>query len=69
MGLKRRIIALFLIFTILLPIIPLEKVYASYFTDIAGHWAEEYINAIHEEGAVNGYPDGTFRPDGSLTIG
>ncbi|TXK76766.1 S-layer homology domain-containing protein [Paenibacillus sp. N3.4] len=37
------------------------------FTDIAGHWAYEDITQAVELGFVNGYPDGTFRPDGSVT--
>lgn len=37
------------------------------FTDIQGHWAEEIINHLAGNGAVSGYPDGTFRPDRSIT--
>ena len=33
------------------------------FSDIAGHWAADYINAAAENGWIFGYPDGTFRPD------
>lgn len=33
--------------------------------DINGHWAEEEIRAAASW--VNGYPDNTFRPDGSVT--
>lgn len=31
--------------------------------DIAGHWAEKAIREMVGTGAINGYPDGTFRPD------
>jgi CSLREA domain-containing protein len=33
------------------------------FPDIAGHWAEAWIEALAEAGLTSGYPDGTFRPD------
>ena len=33
------------------------------FTDISGHWGEEYILRAAEMGLFNGYPDGTFCPD------
>lgn len=36
-------------------------------TDIAGHWAESAIAAAVGRGYVNGYPDGTFRPDNRTT--
>ena len=37
------------------------------FTDITGHWAAEYINRAAAAGWINGYPDGTFRPDAYIT--
>lgn len=37
------------------------------FSDISGHWAENYINAIAEKNIITGYPDGTFRPDETVT--
>ena len=40
---------------------------AASFTDVSGHWAEGAINAMAEAGAVDGYPDGTFRPDEPVT--
>ncbi|CAK4829766.1 unnamed protein product [Aphanomyces euteiches] len=36
-------------------------------TDIAGHWANEDIKQAVDLGFVNGYPDGTFRPDNGVT--
>jgi len=35
--------------------------------DIAGHWAEAAINQLVAQGAVSGYPDGTFQPDNTIT--
>ncbi|MBQ1252356.1 MAG: S-layer homology domain-containing protein [Firmicutes bacterium] len=37
------------------------------FSDIKGHWAEKYILRAASRGWVNGYPDGTFRPDRNIT--
>ena len=37
------------------------------FSDIAGHWAQKAILELNEMGIVSGYPDGTFRPDESVT--
>ncbi|MEK3731668.1 chitobiase/beta-hexosaminidase C-terminal domain-containing protein [Paenibacillus sp. FSL M8-0334] len=44
---------------------PNEPVIA--FTDIAGHWAEDYIMRAVEKGFVSGYPDGTFEPNNPVT--
>ncbi len=37
------------------------------FSDIAGHWAEKYIESAHGYGFIDGYPDGTFKPDKLIT--
>lgn len=36
-------------------------------TDISGHWAQERIAACAGQDLIKGYPDGTFRPDRSIT--
>lgn len=36
-------------------------------SDIQGHWAQDSIEQAVNDGWVNGYPDGTFRPDGTIT--
>lgn len=36
-------------------------------TDIAGHWAQASIREAVNLGIVNGYEDGTFRPNGLVT--
>ena len=40
---------------------------ADMFTDISGHWAANYINRAAAAGWINGYADGTFRPDAYIT--
>lgn len=36
-------------------------------SDIAGHWAEANIKQAVSSGIVNGYPDGTFKPNHTVT--
>lgn len=38
-----------------------------FFSDIEDHWAFEYILDLREQGGVNGFPDRTFRPEGTIT--
>ena len=35
--------------------------------DITGHWAEQSIRSIRAAGLMQGYPDGSFRPDQPVT--
>ena len=44
-----------------------REVYAASFDDISGHWAESYIEKAIDYGFVNGYEDGTFKPDAPIT--
>ena len=37
------------------------------FSDVAGHWAEKYIQRAAELGWIKGFEDGTFRPDNYIT--
>jgi len=37
------------------------------FPDLSNHWALEYIANLTNKGAINGYTDGTFKPNGSIT--
>ncbi len=41
--------------------------FASSFTDIEGHWAENQINDWAQKGLASGYSDGTFRPGNEVT--
>lgn len=36
-------------------------------SDINGHWAYSQISNFMNKGYINGYPDGTFRPENSIT--
>ena len=36
------------------------------FSDISGHWAQKFIEALAAANIISGFPDGSFRPDDSL---
>ncbi len=42
-------------------------VFAHPFSDVAGHWAEVEIEEAYQNKSVNGNPDGSFRPDRSIS--
>ena len=44
------------------PYEPIEK-----FSDIKEHYSREYVDAMISKGIINGYNDGTFRPDNLIT--
>ena len=40
---------------------------AAGFTDTDGHWAKSYVDSLSAKGMIQGYEDGSFRPDGQVT--
>jgi len=44
-----------------------EKIPAINLSDIANHWAKINTEKLVNMGAINGYPDGSFRPDSDIT--
>ncbi|SEC00569.1 S-layer homology domain-containing protein [Paenibacillus sp. GP183] len=36
-------------------------------SDVKGHWAKDEIQALASHGIINGYEDGSFKPDNSIT--
>ncbi len=40
---------------------------ATEISDVSGHWAEDTILALVEKNYISGYPDGTFKPDNTIT--
>ncbi|QGG57890.1 S-layer homology domain-containing protein [Paenibacillus sp. B01] len=75
MNLKQRTASLFLAFflTCTIPCFanatepPIDTLQAPFFNDITDHWAESQIKAAVASGYVNGYEDGTFKPNASVT--
>ncbi len=43
------------------------KPQVKYPSDTAGHWADSNIKYVYENSLMNGYADGTFGPDNSIT--
>ena len=37
------------------------------FTDVQGNWSQSCITQLASQGIISGYPDGTFRPNSSVT--
>ncbi len=45
----------------------IEETVDTKISDIENHWAKDEIQAMIALGIVNGYPDGTFQPNGKIT--
>ncbi len=56
-----------LIMTFLCVFMFVSTVFAKPLSDISGNWAEDYINHLVDSSIMSGYPDGSFRPDASVT--
>lgn len=50
-------------------ILSLSVCFAVEFSDVSGHWGEQYITSLTDRGIINGYTDGTFRPNGTIKKG
>ena len=62
----RRVVAVLLCFSMLLTMI-LAISYAKEFPDVdSSHWGLPYISKLSDEGIINGYNDGTFKPEGTV---
>jgi hypothetical protein len=62
----RMIMALCLCFTLVFPTVALGAGTKD-FSDTKGHWAVSEIGNLAAQGYINGYPDGTFKPDSFMT--
>ena len=49
------------------PTMPTDEPKTDEFGDMANHWAREYAVKLLNRGIINGFPDGNFRPDQSIT--
>ena len=61
---KRKLTAILLAVCLLAAAFPTLAVPAA---DVKGHWAESYIETLRSLGIMEGYPDGTFRPNSNVT--
>lgn len=60
---SNKVLSLLLAAALLMTLLPISTLAADY----DGHWAREYIDEARNRGWMNGFPDGTFRPDESIT--
>lgn len=44
-----------------------EEALKPVFSDIQNHWSKPYVEAMAKAGIINGYEDGTFKPEGTIT--
>jgi uncharacterized protein YjdB len=49
------------------PTLESEQPTARVFNDLHGHWAEEAIGRLAAAGIIEGYPDGSFKPEQNIT--
>lgn len=68
LKLNKHIICLVLIFSILVfsSISSINPSYAISLSDIDNHWARSYIQTVSDFNAINGYPDGSFKPNDNI---
>src|SRR5665647_658936 len=64
-NLKKRV-ALLTILCMMVTLVP-SAVSAATVSDISGHWAQTTIQAWVDQGYINGYPDGTFKPENPIS--
>lgn len=64
---KSRLVAGVLSLLVLISTINGLPTYATTFTDVAGHWAESYVYAVEPLGVISGFPDGSYKPEETLT--
>ena len=64
----KKIIALILALMIILP--TATTVYGTEYSDVkSGNWAFEAVNAMSEKTIIKGYPNGSFKPNNTVTYG
>jgi len=62
---KRR--ALSAILALVLAVSLSVPAFASQYSDLTNHWAKSYMEALAASGYLNGYTDGTMKPDKTIT--
>ncbi|NLW54991.1 MAG: S-layer homology domain-containing protein [Clostridiaceae bacterium] len=65
-ALKSILLVVLIIVTLIVPVTNVQA--ASRYSDVSPtHWAYKQIESIASKGIIGGYPDGTFRPNNSIT--
>jgi len=58
---------IFTMIILIISLITVTVVFAMQLSDITNHWGKKDIEFLIQTGAISGYPDGTFRPDNTIT--
>lgn len=58
---------LFIILCISVFLLYIPALHAATLQDLEGHWSVNDVNKLITRGSVGGYPDGTFKPDATVT--
>ena len=64
---RRNVLTRTLALVLALALVGSGMVFAASFSDLEGHWAEEYMLELNELGYLKGYDDNTMRPESSIT--
>ena len=63
MKVWKKVVALLLAATMMVPLALAAPVAQDPLTDVEGHWAQKEIEQAVADGWVDGYPDDTFQPE------
>lgn len=64
---NKKICTILVLMSFLALSLPGKDLVAGDFSDINNHWAGEYISTLSSAGYISGYPDGTFKPDKTVS--
>ena len=65
--LKKPIVILLIATLVLTTFVGTAFAVQKWFADAQGHWAEDVINTLTQDGVIAGYPDGLVHPDNIIT--
>lgn len=64
---NKKIVSILVLMSFLAFSFPGQGLAAGDFSDINKHWAGEFISTLSSAGYISGYPDGTFKPDKTVS--
>jgi len=63
----KRVLSLLLVVTLVVAAAPVAFAAANFKDINSSHWAYSAVSRLVDEGTINGFPDGTFRPDATVS--
>ena len=67
MKIKKKLLTAILSITLLASSLSVQSFATAIPSDINGHWSEPFVTSLVSQGVISGYPDGTFKPDKSIS--